>query len=535
VAKIKTAIISVSDKTGLPEFVSRLVRLGVEILSTGGTARLLRENGIEVEDVSAYTGFPEILDGRVKTLHPKVHGGLLARRDQESDLRQMEELGIRPIDMVVVNLYPFVDVIQEPGVELSRAIENIDIGGPTMIRSAAKNYTHVAVVTSPAMYDQVASELEQNDGVLSEQTHFGLALEAFRHTSRYDTAIASYLAGIQGEPPARPERLTLALVKKQDLRYGENPQQTAAFYVEEGAREPSVSTAEQVAGPELSFNNILDLNAGIELAREFDRPAAVVLKHTNPCGAGVAETLREAYEKAYFGDPVSAFGCVVALNRPLDVYTAEAIAELRAETEQQGRAPYFVECLAAPEFDSDALELLLGRTKWARRTRVLRTGPLGWSLVDEQANDFRRVTGGLLVQDRDLLGFQEDSVRVVTKAAPTAEQMADLKFAWLCCKHVKSNAIVLARDEALVGVGAGQMSRVDATILAIRKAGERAEGAVLASDAFFPFPDSLERAARAGVRAVVQPGGSKNDDAVIEAADRLGIPMVLTGVRHFRH
>lgn len=534
-AKMQTALISVSDKTGLAEFAKRLAALGVGILSTGGTGRLLQEHGIEVQDVAEYTGFPEILDGLVKTLHPKVHGGLLARRERDTHLFELEEHGIQPIDMVVVNLYPFVAVIKEPGVELTRAVENIDIGGPSMIRAAAKNYTHVSVVTNPEMYDAVAEELEQNDGCLSQETHFALALEAFRHTAHYDTVIAQYLAGIAGEHAKGPERLTLEFVKKQELRYGENPQQTAVFYVEEGLDEPCAGTAEQVGGPELSFNNILDINAGIELVKEFDRPAAVLLKHTNPCGAGTADSLRDAYEKAYFGDPVSAFGCAVVLNRPLDVHTALAIAEVRATLGGGRSAPYFVESLVAPELDPEALALLRQKADWAERTRFLKTGPLNWRSVDETAKDMRRVTGGLLVQDRDLLGFDRDGLRVATEAAPTEEQMADLEFAWLCCKHVKSNAIVLAREEALVGVGAGQMSRVDATVIALRKAGERAGGAALASDAFFPFPDSLEAAAEAGVKAVIQPGGSKGDAAVIEAANRLGIAMVMTGTRHFRH
>ncbi|MHC5034394.1 MAG: bifunctional phosphoribosylaminoimidazolecarboxamide formyltransferase/IMP cyclohydrolase [Planctomycetota bacterium] len=533
-AKIDRAVISVSDKTGVVEFAQRLAALGVSIVSTGGTARLLRESDVEVQDVADYTGFPEILDGRVKTLHPKVHGGLLAERGRDTHILEMKEHGIEPIDMVVVNLYPFVDVISEPGVGLVQAIENIDIGGPTMVRGAAKNYTHVAVVTNPGMYDSIAEELEQNGGCLSQETHFDLAVEAFRHTAHYDNAIAEYLSGIEGEHTTGPERLALEFVKKQDLRYGENPQQTAAFYVEEHVEEPCVGTAEQIAGPELSFNNILDVNAGIELAKEFDRPAAVVLKHTNPCGAATADSLRVAYERAYFGDPVSAFGCAVVLNRPLDAGTAEAIARVRAEIGGES-APYFVESLVAPDFEPGALDVLNQMAAWAERTRVLKTGLLDSGSVDEGAKDIRRVIGGLLVQDRDLLGFDSEGIRVVTEIAPTETQLADLAFAWLCCKHVKSNAIVLARDESLVGVGAGQMSRVDATVIAVRKAGERAEGAVLASDAFFPFPDSVEAAASAGVTAVIQPGGSKGDAAVIEAANRQGIAMVLTGARHFRH
>lgn len=532
-AKIRTALISVSDKSGIAEFGRTLTALGVSILSTRGTARLLRESGVEVQDVEDYTGFPEMLDGRIKTLHPKVHAGLLARRDT-AHLKELEDFGIRPIDMVVVNLYPFIDVISEPGADLLRAIENIDIGGSTLIRAAAKNYTHVAVLTNPGLYGRIAAEMKQNDGCLSAQTHVDLGVEAFRHTAHYDNAISEYLAEIEGLRGAGPERLSLDLVKKQDLRYGENPHQKAAFYVQEHVKEPCAGTARQIAGPELSFNNILDLNAGIELVKEFDRPAAFILKHTNPCGGGVADSPRAAYEKAYFGDPVSAFGGVAVLNRPLDAETAAAIAETRAK--HAGKpAPYFIEVLLAPGFDRDALKLLHDRVDWAERTRMLELGPLAGSFKDRTAKDMRRVIGGMLVQDRDLLGFEPDKITVVTKLAPTAPQMADLRFAWLCCKHVKSNAIVLAKDEMLVGVGAGQMSRVDATMDAIRKAGARAKDAVLASDAFFPFPDSVEAAAAAGVKAVVQPGGSKGDSAVVKAADRLGVAMITTGTRHFRH
>jgi len=533
VAKIRTALISVSDKSGIAEFGRRLTAMGVSIMSTRGTARLLRESSVEVEDVADYTGFPEMLDGRIKTLHPKVHAGLLARRDA-AHLKELEEFGIRPIDMVVVNLYPFVDVISEPGVDLRRAIENIDIGGSTLIRAAAKNYTHVAVLTNPGLYDKIATEMEQNGGCLSAQTHVDLGVEVFRHTAHYDNAISEYLADIEGQRRTGPDRLSLEFVKKQDLRYGENPHQKAAFYVQEHVKEPCAGTARRIAGPELSFNNILDLNAGIELVKEFDRPAAFILKHTNPCGGGIADSPRAAYEKAYFGDPVSAFGGVAVLNRPLDVETAAAVAEMRAELE--GRpAPYFIEVLLAPAFDRDALKLLHDQVDWAERTRIVEVGPLGPGSIDRTAKDMRRVIGGMLVQDRDLLGFEPEKITVVTKLAPTERQMADLKFAWLCCKHVKSNAIVLAKDEMLVGVGAGQMSRVDATMDAVRKAGERAKDAVLASDAFFPFPDSLEMAATAGVKAIIQPGGSKGDAAVVKAADRLGIAMVTTGTRHFRH
>jgi len=533
-ARINTALVSCSDKSGLAAFAARLQAMNVEILSTGGTARLLRDNGIKVVDVSEYTGFPEILDGRVKTLHPKVHGGLLALREKEEHRKQMMEHGIRAIDMVVVNLYPFEQTVAVPGVALAAAIENIDIGGPTMIRSAAKNYTHVAVITSPSDYDAVARELEQRGGNLSEQTHFKLALKAFQHTARYDRAIAQYLSRLDQEPQTCPDTLFLEFTKRQQLKYGENPHQRAAFYVETAIAQPCVSGAEQVGGGQLSFNNILDANAALELVKEFDLPAAVTIKHTNPCGAAVADSLPEAYRKAYLGDPVSAFGCVVALNRPLDVPTARQIAEFRTTTDT-GTAAYFVEVVIAPEIQPQAMDLIRKKTNWGERTRFLQVGKLTTNLANGEAWDMRRVRGGLLVQENDNKGFDEDCATVVTSASPTAQQMVDLKFAWLCCKHVKSNAIVLARDGMIVGVGAGQMSRLDSCLIAVRKAGERARGAVLASDAFFPFPDAVEVAARAGVKAIIQPGGSTKDKLVVQCADKHGIAMVCTGVRHFRH
>ncbi len=534
-AKIQTALVSVSDKSGIAEFAGRLAALGIRILSTGGTGRLLREHGLDVEDVSEYTGFPEMLDGRIKTQHPKIHAGVLAKRERDTHLFQLAEQGIQTIDMVVVNLYPFVDIIAEPGVEPAQAIDHIDIGGPSLIRAAAKNHTHVAVVTNPQMYETIAEELEAGGGALSQQTHFDLAVEAFRHTAHYDTVIAEYLAGIYGaRETVTPERLTLEFVKKANLRYGENPHQQGAFYVEEHLEEPCVANAERVAGPELSFNNVADLDAGIELIKEFDRPAAVVIKHANPCGAATAEGIRAAYQKAYLGDPWSAYGGIVVLNRPLDVQTARALAELRGE-EDGARIPYFVEVLAAPGFEPEALELLRRKVRWADRIRMLRWGPFEREDVDQTAQDLRRVTGGLLVQDRDLAGFEPDALTVAGEREPTDEQMADLRFAWLCCKHARSNAAVVAASGALVGLGAGQVSRVGAVDVAVNKAGERAEGAVLASDGFFPFADCVERAAEAGVKALIQPGGSKKDGEVIAAADRLGMAMVLSGTRHFRH
>ncbi|NLW51390.1 MAG: bifunctional phosphoribosylaminoimidazolecarboxamide formyltransferase/IMP cyclohydrolase [Candidatus Brocadiaceae bacterium] len=532
-AKIQTALISVADKSGVAEFARRVTALGVELISTAGTGQLLREHGLQVTDVSEYTGFPSILGGLVRTLHPKVLGGLLARRGDAEQLRQLAEHGIRPIDMVVVNLYPFIDRILAGGGYL-QALEDIDIGGPAMVRAAAKNYTHVAVVTNPATYDALAAELERNDGTLSEATHHALAVQAFRHCARYDEAIAEHLARIDGEPVALPQRLRLEFVKRQDLLYGENPHQTAAFYVEDGVVEPSVSTARQAGGPALSFNNIRDAAAAIELVREFEQPTVVIVKHSNPCGVACAESLHVAYEKAYLGDPLSASVCVVALNRPLDVPTAEAMAESHAELEGKTFA-YSVDCLTAPDFSDEALALLHERTPWARRMRLLRTGPLTRCSVDERARDFRRVPGGLLVQDRDLLGFLPAALEVVTKAAPDPGKTDDLKVAWLSCKHTRSNAIVLARREAVVGVGAGQMNRLDAARLALRKAGDRARGAVMASDGFIHLAECVEEAAQAGVTTIIQPGGAQNDADIIAAADRLGLAMVFTGTRHFRH
>jgi len=534
-AEIKTALISVSDKTGIAAFARRLDNLGISILSTGGTAALLRENGIEVTDVSSYTGFPEILGGRVKSLHPKIHGGLLAVRGNEDHSRQMEHHGIKPIDMVVVNLYPFEQTVARPDVELAEAVENIDIGGPTMIRSAAKNYTGVAVLTSPERYGSVAEELESGGSALSDDTLYELAVEAFRHTAHYDSAIAGYLGGTgRGEGADFEDTVTLDLSKKQDLKYGENPHQKAAFYAEGNVSEPCVGNATQIAGPALSFNNILDINAALELVKEFEKPAAVCIKHTNPCGAGVGEDIVEAYRNAYRGDPLSAFGCIVSLNRAFTKEVAELIADFRVKRDGKN-LPYFVEAIIAPGVEQEAVDHLLGGVGWAKRTRILDCGELKRGALDRTAKDMRRVVGGMLVQERDLLGIEGMQMNVPTQNEPSVQQMEDLRFAWMCCKHVKSNAIVIAKDGMLVGTGAGQMSRVDAAVAAVRKAGERADGAVLASDAFFPFPDALEVAADAGVGAVIQPGGAKGDSAVVEAADRLGVAMVLTGNRHFLH
>jgi len=522
--------VSVSDKTGLVEFVKGLKQMGVEIISTGGTARLLGDNGIQVTGISDYTGFPEILDGRVKTLHPKVYGGLLALRENAAHQKEIAQHGIQPIDMVVVNLYPFEKAISRPEVDLADAVENIDIGGPTMIRAAAKNYTHVAVVVNPGRYAPVLSALKDNDRDLPGQMHYEMAVEAFEHTAHYDRAIANYLARLENNTPF-PKMLAMDFDIKQSLRYGENPQQSAAFYSERGVTEPCVAASEQVAGKELSFNNILDADAALNLVKEFDQPAVVCIKHSNPCGAAIASTIKEAYAKAYDGDPVSAFGCVIGMNRPLDVHVAEEILNRRAGDS----AGFFVEAIIAPGFDPDAVKMITEGPPWGVNVRLLKVGCLDAHNLQEGALDIRRVTGGLLVQTRDIAGFDKASCKVVTKRRPTASEWDDMGFGWLVCKHVKSNAIIYAKDRMLVGCGAGQMSRVDSVIIANRKAGERSKGAVMSSDAFFPMPDGIETAASAGITAVIQPGGSKKDKEAIMAADAAGMAMVFTGVRHFRH
>ncbi|MGR3311585.1 MAG: bifunctional phosphoribosylaminoimidazolecarboxamide formyltransferase/IMP cyclohydrolase, partial [Candidatus Brocadiales bacterium] len=495
--KIKTALISVSDKTNIIEFAKGLVDLGIHIISSGGTAKLLKENGIKATEVSEYTKFPEIMDGRVKTLHPKVHGGLLAVRDNAKHQQQMKEHGIQPIDMVVVNLYPFEKTVAKENVAMEEAIENIDIGGPSMIRSAAKNHKYVAVIVDSGCYKSILEELCTNNGAISEKTCFELAVEAFKNTSSYDKAIANYFDAER--PPAVrlarehfPDELTLQLKKKQNLRYGENPHQSAAFYVEDAANEPCVSNAQQLAGKELSYNNIMDLNAALELVKEFEEPTVVIIKHNNPCGAGHAKSLAEAYIKAHSGDPISAFGCIIGLNRKVDVQTAEGIT-----------APgHFIEAMIAPDYDKEAIEILTKKRKWGENLRILKTGSLDTKIIDNYAHDMKRVVGGLLTQSRDLTTFDLDTIKYVTKKKPAEKEIQDLGFAWIVCKHVKSNAIVLTKDGVVVGVGAGQMSRVDSTEIAIKKAGDRTHGSVLASDAFFPFRDSVDIAAKAGVTSI---------------------------------
>ena len=516
---VRRAILSVTDKTGIVDFARQLARMGVELISTGGTARLLRDSGISVKDISDLTGFPEMLDGRVKTLHPKVHGGILHRRENPSHRSAVAEHGIEPIDMVVVNLYAFEKTRAKPGVHFEELIENIDIGGPSMIRSAAKNFQDVAVVTSPSDYPLIAEEMAQSGGALSSTTKWRLAQKAFATTAAYDSAIASTLERVSvngrfelhAAEEGFPQTLRLSFNKVMDLRYGENPHQKAAMYSDGSAI--GVANARQLQGKELSYNNIVDLQAAWDLAQEFDEPICAIIKHTNPCGTATGETLVAAYKKALECDPVSAFGGVIGVNRPLDADTAEEMAKL------------FLEVIAAPKFDEGA------RAKFTAKKNLrlveISNASQEWIL--------KNVSGGILVQDADMRMLTESDLKVVTKRPPTPEEKRALLFAWKVCKHVKSNAILYARDGQTVGVGAGQMSRVDSCKIGAQKAVLPLKGTVAASDAFFPFPDGVEEIAKAGATAIIQPGGSVRDPEVINAADRMGLAMIFTGVRHFRH
>jgi phosphoribosylaminoimidazolecarboxamide formyltransferase/IMP cyclohydrolase len=523
--KVKQALISVSDKTGLDDFVKGLHEMGVAILSTGGTAKRIRELGIPVRDVSEYTKFPEMLDGRVKTLHPKIHGALLSLRENAEHMATAKEHGIELIDMVVVNLYPFEKTVAKPDVSLEEAIENIDIGGPSMLRSAAKNYRSVAVVTNPDQYPSILRELKKSNGSLSEQTLESLGLEVFRLTSLYDTAIYGFLTsrigkGVEQEVASHGQTLELKYRKVQDLRYGENPHQKASFYKDPSVDEPCVSTILQHHGKELSFNNIIDLNAALEIVKEFSEPTATVIKHTNPCGTASAPSLSKAYKDALACDPVSAFGSIVGLNRSVDVQTASAITKAG-----------FVECVIAPAYESGAMGIL----KQKKNLRIIEVPHFDKQPAAYEP-DMKKVVGGMLVQDRDAKQITRDDLKVVTKKKPTAKQIEALLFGWKVCKHIKSNAILLCKGTKTVGVGAGQMSRVDSVIIAARKAGsERSKGSVLASDAFFPKPDGIKAAKKAGAVAIIQPGGSIQDEEIIKTADKLGIAMVFTGIRHFKH
>ncbi len=516
---IRRALISVSNKTGIVDFARALTQLDIEILSTGGTFRLLQQNQVPVVEVSDYTGFPEMMDGRVKTLHPKVHGGILGRRGTDDEV--MAAHGIDAIDMVVVNLYPFEQTIAKPDCDLATAIENIDIGGPTMVRAAAKNHRDVAIVVNSGDYDTILQELRDDKGQLSAERRFELAVKAFEHTSAYDGAIANYLGQLTGNGTASfPATINLQFHKKQEMRYGENPHQNSAFYTEAELDGASIATAIQLQGKELSHNNIGDTDAALECVKQFAEPACVIVKHANPCGVAIAESIEQAYLKAYSTDTESAFGGIIAFNRELDAATASAIVERQ-----------FVEVIIAPSIHEDALAVTAAK----KNLRVLSTGSWG---EPGASFDFKRVNGGLLVQDRDLGMVTAADLKVVTERVPTEAEIRDLLFAWKVAKMVKSNAIVYARELQTIGVGAGQMSRVNSARIATIKAeqaGLAVAGSVMASDAFFPFRDGIDNAANAGINAVIEPGGSMRDDEVIAAANEHGIAMVFTGMRHFRH
>ncbi len=518
---IRRALISVSDKTGIVDFARALIERGVEILSTGGTAKLLAGNGVPAVEVADYTGFPEMMDGRLKTLHPKIHGGLLGRRGEDDGT--MVEHGIPPIDLLVVNLYPFEATVAKPGCSLADAIENIDIGGPAMLRAAAKNHAAVTVVVDAGDYQRVLAEMRDHAGAVSAATRFDLAVKVFEHTGRYDGAIANYLGSIQAEGGRDPFPRTYSVQfhKAQDMRYGENPHQGAAFYVEPKPAEACIATARQLQGKELSYNNVADTDAALECVKGFAAPACVIVKHANPCGVAIGSSILEAYDRAYKTDPTSAFGGIIAFNRPLDGATAKAIVDRQ-----------FVEAIIAPEVTPEAL----AATASKQNVRVLACG--NWGDVRAPGWDYKRVTGGLLVQDRDLGQVAASDLKVVTKRQPTDREMIDLLFAWQVVKFVKSNAIVYGKDGMILGVGAGQMSRVFSAHIAVMKAREEKldlKGAAMASDAFFPFRDGIDLAAEQGITAVIEPGGSMRDSEVIAAADEHGMTMVFTGMRHFRH
>lgn len=534
----RRALVSVSDKTGLAELANGLNALGFEIISTGGTRTFLQQQGAKVIDIAEYTGFPEIMDGRVKTLHPKVHGAILGRPDVPHHADAIAAHGIIPFELVVVNLYPFETTIAKPNCTTEDAIENIDIGGPSMVRSAAKNHEHVGIVTCPSQYERVISELK-TFGKLSHEFKRELAAAAFACTARYDRAIADYMANLVGTlvPEEIPEGVTVDATKfprvlhldferRMPLRYGENPHQAAAFFVERNADTTSLAMLEKLHGKELSYNNLLDLDSAMSIVREFDQPAAVVIKHNNPCGCAISDSLSTAFEKAYAGDPVSAFGGIFGLNRIVDLATAEQLC----------LPDRFVEAIIAPGFTDDAFQILTTKPKWKNNVRLLRVP--GWQTSNAQSTasiDYRRVTGGMLVQTRDDQPDPEADWKIVTTRQPSDIELRDLRFAWRVCKYVKSNAIVFAKEGAITGTGAGQMSRLDSAEIAAKKSGDRCRGGVVASDAFFPFRDGIDQAAKAGILAAIQPGGSRNDSDVIAAANEYGMTMIFTGRRHFKH
>ncbi|MBN2473396.1 MAG: bifunctional phosphoribosylaminoimidazolecarboxamide formyltransferase/IMP cyclohydrolase [Pirellulales bacterium] len=517
---IKRALISVSDKLGLAGFARGLAAAGVEIYSTGGTRKQLESEGIPVRDVADYTGFPEMMDGRLKTLHPAVHGGILCRQDNPEDLKSLAEHGIVTFELVVVNLYPFEATVAREGVTPEEAIEKIDIGGPTMVRAAAKNHAFCTVATDAEQYSEILEQITA-DGCTTFELRRKLAGEAFAHTAKYDRAIADYFAGETAEGPF-PGTLHMSFRRKAVLSYGENPHQQAALYAQMAPKGANLVSAMQLHGKALSYNNLLDLDSALSMVRAFAEPAAMVLKHNNPCGAAVADTLAEALRQGLAGDPLSAFGSVLGLNRVVDAEAAEVLA-----------APgLFIEAIVAPDFDPEALEILTSKPKWKANVRLMKVGDIepsrcGWA--------HRCIDGGVLMQEADVSPDPEQEWKVVTEAQPTEAQMADLRFGWEMVRHVKSNAIVLAKGRMMLGAGAGQMSRVDSVEISIKKAGDRVRGSVLASDAFFPFPDSIEQAAAAGIAAIIQPGGSRKDDEVIAACNQHGLPMIFTGRRHFRH
>ncbi len=518
---VKRALISVSDKTGIVEFATALSACGVEILSTGGTFRLLTENGVPALEVSDYTGFPEMMDGRVKTLHPKVHGGILGRRGTDDDV--MNTHGIKPIDMVVVNLYPFEQTVADPNCDLPTAIENIDIGGPTMVRSAAKNHKDVAIVVNASDYQSIITEMQTNNGALNYERRYELMVKAFEHTARYDGMIANHFGARDTANNTQnfPNTYNVQYVKTQDMRYGENPHQNAAFYTEAKPEEASVATAKQLQGKELSFNNVADTDAALETVKLFEEPACVIVKHANPCGVAVASDINTAYQLAWATDSESAFGGIIAFNRELDADTAAAIVEKQ-----------FVEVIIAPAISDAATEVIASK----KNVRLLACGE--WGNKRPQALDYKRVNGGLLIQDKDNGMVSKNDLKVATRKMPTEQELNDLLFAWKVAKMVKSNAIVYAKNGQTIGVGAGQMSRVNSARIAAIKAEHanlEVKGAVMASDAFFPFRDAIDNAAAAGISAIIQPGGSMRDEEVIAAADEHGMAMVFTGMRHFRH
>tara|TARA_R110002049_G_scaffold185580_3_gene353846 strand:- start:91380 stop:92951 length:1572 start_codon:yes stop_codon:yes gene_type:complete len=520
IVPVRNALISVSDKLGLADLAAGLQRAGVTIYSTGGTRRHLEQSGVDVRDVAEYTGFPEMMDGRVKTLHPKIFGGILAIRDRDDHMDAVEDHGMVPFDLVVVNLYPFAATAARPGVTREQCVEQIDIGGPSLVRAAAKNHADVAVATSPEQYGEILAQLDSAGGT-SMDLRSQLAGDAFDHTAAYDRAIADYMRGdsISGEFPAS---MHLALRRKTHLRYGENPHQRAALYTDPSIRSANLVSARQLSGKELSYNNLLDLDAALDIVRGFSEPASSVMKHNNPCGAATDVKLSRACEKALAGDPLSAFGSVLGFNRTVDVETAELLC-------QPG---LFIEAIVAPDFEAGAVGLLTTKPRWRENVRLMQVG-----LLDDAPSSIERrfISGGMLVQDADRMPSAPLQWKTATKTEVPRELWDDISFGWEMVRHVKSNAIVLAKDTSLIGVGAGQMSRVDSVEISIDKAGDRAAGSILASDAFFPFPDSIESAAEAGVVAIVQPGGSRRDDEVIEACDQHNLPMVMTGRRHFKH